>query len=263
MEYKNGDHMKRVAIITIAGISSRFNEGIDEQNKKLKAIFSPDGAENTLLFHQIRKVSYADKIIIVGGYQFDELKRFCESELEAFSHKIVLIRNDHYEDLGSGFSLYLGIKEAVDENAQEVLFVEGDLDIDNESFQKIIDSQRSVLTYTREPIYANKAVVFYKNAEGHFRYLFNSNHGMLEIGELFSCLFNSGQTWKFTDMTALNKANNDFIENDRNMTNLEIIQRYIDNIGQEELELILLKEWTNCNTRDDYMNIRENWRKGI
>ncbi len=45
----------RIAIITNAGISSRFNEGIPEGEKKLKAIYHEGDMKNTLLYHQLIK----------------------------------------------------------------------------------------------------------------------------------------------------------------------------------------------------------------
>ena len=59
----------KAAIITVAGISSRFNEGVTEDRKELKAIYSENGSQNTLLYHLLLKCSYADKIILVGGYK--------------------------------------------------------------------------------------------------------------------------------------------------------------------------------------------------
>ena len=39
----------RVAIITVAGISSRFNKGIDESDKVLKCLYTEDDKTDTLL----------------------------------------------------------------------------------------------------------------------------------------------------------------------------------------------------------------------
>lgn len=45
----------KVAIITAAGISSRFNDGISENKKVLKAIYTKDDGRNTLLYHLLLK----------------------------------------------------------------------------------------------------------------------------------------------------------------------------------------------------------------
>ncbi len=249
----------RIAIITVAGISSRFNQGICEDDKVLKCLYTEGGKENTLLYHLMKKCSYADSIIFVGGYKYEELCTFYKNELSVEFQNVEVVENDHYADLGSGYSLYLGIKAAVKYKPDEILFVEGDLDIDNESFSKVVDSEKSVLTYTYDPIYANKAVVLYKDGLGHYKYAFNSSHGLLSIDEAFSCILNSGQTWKFTDFHALMEANDEFFRNEIAGTNLRIIQRYIDSIDSGSIEIIPLLRWTNCNTREDYRTIKKYW----
>ena len=45
----------KVAIITVAGISSRFNEEIEDENKCLKAIYSEGSVKDTLLYHILNK----------------------------------------------------------------------------------------------------------------------------------------------------------------------------------------------------------------
>ena len=249
----------KIAIITVAGISSRFNDGIAENDRKLKAVFYEDKPQNTLIYHLLRKCDFADKIIVVGGYKIDSLKEYVDSLEDEVKTRIEIVYNEHYKDLGSGYSLYLGLKEAFVHNLDEVLFVEGDLDIDDESFAKVVASKESVLTYTHEPIYANKAVVLYKDADDRYRYAFNSDHGLLTISSPFSCILNSGQTWKFTDMDKLKKATDDFFENSKADTNLRIIQNYLD-MGVEA-ELVALNRWTNCNTRADYKKILSYWEE--
>ena len=71
----------KTAIITVAGISSRFNEGIPEAEKTLKAIFYEKEKTQTLLNHLLLKCSFADRIIIVGGYKFDDLKEYKKLEV--------------------------------------------------------------------------------------------------------------------------------------------------------------------------------------
>lgn len=253
----------RVAIITIAGVSSRFNQGIGEENKVLKCLYTEGGKENTLLYHLMKKCSFANHIILVGGYKYEDLCAFYKNELSTEFPNVVLVENDHYADFGSGYSLYLGIKASENYAPDEVLFVEGDLDIDNDSFLKVVDSEKSVLTFTHEPIYANKAVVLYKDGSENYKYAFNSLHGLLSIDEPFSCILNSGQTWKFTDFHALTEANEEFFKNDKVGTNLGIIQRYVDSVDSGSIELIPLMRWTNCNTREDYRTIKNYWEDDV
>lgn len=251
----------KVAIITVAGISSRFNKGIPEKKKELKAIYSEAGAETTLLYQLLLKCSYADRIIVVGGYKFVDLQSFYDNELTRDFPQLELVKNEHYEDLGSGYSLYLGIRRALKYNPDEVLFVEGDLDMDKRSFGQVAKSDKSVLTYTEKPIYANKAVVLYQDSKDSFKYAFNSSHGLLSIDEPFSCILNSGQVWKFTDIEKLKQASVEFLEKEMDGTNLEIIQRYVEKVPADSIELVQLEGWTNCNTREDYWKILNNWRQ--
>lgn len=257
----SNDNGTRIAIITVAGISSRFNEGIDEERKILKAIYSDGDGEKTLLSHLVGQCGYADRIIIVGGYKFGDLKEYVEHTLPAYlREKTELVENEHYSDFASGYSLYLGLEAAFRENGiRDILFVEGDLDIDDASFQSVVSSDMTVLTYTDEMIVASKSVVFYKNASDRFRYAFNSQHGLLTISEPFSVILNSGQLWKFTDPDVLKKANDEFFSIDKGGTNLGIIQKYLDASPTSEVEIIKLSEWTNCNTREDYKKIKKRW----
>ena len=275
----------KIAIITVAGISSRFNKGIPEAEHVLKAVYYREDMRETLLYHLLVKCAFADRIVVVGGYRFDELLHYAEelqahhgevtvhvAKREAVSEtrettvtvgrllkKVQFIQNDHFEDLASGYSLYLGIDEALRSGATEILFAEGDLDVDDDSFRHVVRSENSVLTYNHEPVYANKAVVLYQNAEGKYRYAFNSAHGLLSIDEPFSCLLNSGQIWKFTDMDALRKANEAFYNEQKDGTNLYIIRKYLD--AGVPCSLVGLERWTNCNTREDYETIAEVWKK--
>lgn len=253
----------KVVIITAAGISSRFNEGVSEKERCLKIIYYEENKENTLLYHLLEKCRFADRIVLVGGYKYDDLKAYCD-ELPGFmKDKLILAYNEHYADLASGYSLYVGLKIIFDclKDVEEVLFSEGDLDIDKASFYRIIDSKKNVLTYSFEPIYARKAVALYQDGQGHFHYIFNHNHGLLKIDEEFSLIFNSGQIWKFTDIGALKTAGEKFYQIKKEETNLYIIQNYIDLCDTESFELIPLLKWTNCNTREDYRNLLSNWKE--
>ena len=255
----------KIVIIGVAGVSSRFNKDIPEDDKILKCLYFEKNPHNTLIYRMLEKVSYADRIIVVGGYKYDDLVSYINNNVSKdLQNKIITVYNDHFSDLSSGYSLYLGIKEALDNftDIDEVLFVEGDLDIDTESFNKVIYSDKNVLTFNHEPIYSNKAVVLYQNENDEYHYLFNSDHGLLSLDEPFKAIFNSGQTWKFTDMNLLKIANDNFYENLIEDTNLGIIQKYFDLVeNNDEIEIIGLKHWVNCNTRDDYKLIKEYWEE--
>ena len=213
----------------------------------------------------LKKSRYADKIVIVGGYKYSDLENYIDEHVSLdLKDKINLVFNDHYSDLSSGYSLYLGIDCALNNfiDIDEILFVEGDLDIDDESFSKVIKSEKNVLTFNHEPIYSNKAVVLYQNENDEYKYLFNSDHGLLKMTESFKAIFNSGQTWKFRDMELLKIANDNFYENIVEDTNLGIIQKYFDLLeNSDDIEIIGLNRWVNCNTREDYKLIKDYWEK--
>ena len=259
------DYILKVVIITVAGISSRFNKDIPEDEKILKCLYYEENPQNTLIYQMLKKSSYADKIVIVGGYNYSDLENYIAEHIpKDLYDKITLVYNNHFSDLSSGYSLYLGIDCALNNftGIDEILFVEGDLDIDNESFLKVIESDKNVLTFNHEPIYSNKAVVLYQNANDEYKYLFNSDHGLLSLNDSFKAIFNSGQTWKFQDMDLLKIANDNFYENIVEDTNLGIIQKYFDLVeNSDNIEVIGLNRWVNCNTREDYQIIKKYWEE--
>ena len=101
----------KIVIITVAGISSRFNKDIPEDEKILKCLYYEDNPYDTLIYQMLEKSSsYADKIIIVGGYKFKDLMDYIANNIpNNLKDKVSLIDNDHFDDLSSGYSLYLGI----------------------------------------------------------------------------------------------------------------------------------------------------------
>ena len=251
----------KACVITIAGVSSRFNEGFSENERCHKAIFHYGDKTNTLLFHLLKKCLNCDVIVLVCGYLYDDIRDYCEYLPDEMRCKIKTVYNLHYEDLASGYSLYMGL-DYLFENYSDidaVLFIEGDLDIDEKSFRRIALSGRNVLTYNYDPIFAKKAVALYKNADCRYKYAFNSNHGLLHIDESFSEIYNSGQIWQFVNMKRLKYASDKFYIEDKGDTNLRIISNYIDLSSKDEFDLIGIKCWTNCNTREDYDMILKRW----
>ena len=248
----------KIMIITAAGVSSRFNEGFSETESALKMIYSEGDEQDTLLFHLLEKCDFADRIVIVGGYRYDELQAYIASAVipDEWRERIRLVYNKHFEDLNSGYSLYKGLEKALTYDPDEIIFIEGDVGTDAESFEAVVETDATVLTYSREPIYSERAVVFYQDDNGEYHYAFSKEHGMLKIDEPFWCILNSAQMWKFRDMEALAAANDDFRENYYDETNLFIVQGYLDRLPEEER--IVLRElcnWSNCNTRDDWKRI--------
>jgi len=248
---------KYAAIITVAGISSRFNQGFDEEGSVLKAIYTESAWDDTLLARMVFKCSSAERIIIVGGYRYEDLKQYINGNFPfEVRKKIDLIYNKHFADLASGYSLYLGIERAIKNNTiDNIIFAEGDLDVDDISFENVKKSEKSVITYNNRQIYSNKAVICYCNSEGRYKYAFSTEHGLVRIAEPFSHIMNSGQIWKFTDIGILKEVASAFINNTPEETNLKIIQDYFDTLPVGNIELVPLERWTNCNTRNDYKSI--------
>ena len=101
----------KVAIITVAGISSRFNVGFEIP--QLKAIYFEEDVRNTLFFHLLKKCSFADCIIIVGGYKFDDLKNYIDKNVVTdLKGKIIVVYNEFFQKYSSGYSLFLGLKKS-------------------------------------------------------------------------------------------------------------------------------------------------------
>lgn len=249
----------RCVVITVAGISSRFNEGFPD--KRLKAIYCEGDYRQTILYQLLQKCRAADRIVIVGGYLYEELSRYiAESLEEPLREKIDLVYNEFYEKYASGYSLYKGLEQALkQEGVEELLFVEGDLEIDADSFRRIWESEKDVFTYTSETIYSDKAVVVYEDTGHRYHYIYSTEHGSLRIADEFYSIYNSGQCWKFHHMGDLKTAMDEFLLQNRADTNLLIIQRYFDRRSREEIEPIAIKRWMNCNTRRDYMAAKKYW----
>ncbi len=240
-------------IITVAGTATRFNR--DTQEDTLKCLYYTDDPKFALLPQLLSNCGVYDKYIIVGGYLYEKLEHFVKNELKSYGDKIELVYNEHFQDYGSGYSLYKGI-EAVREFG-EVTFVEGDLYFARETFKQVYDSEKSVITINREPIYSNKAVALYVNAEGKPRYLYDTNHQTLTVPEPFKAIFNSGQMWKFKSSKRLHEAVNSLSEDQLQGTNLEIVQAYFGELNADEYDVVTFNEWYNCNTVTDYNQVRE------
>lgn len=237
-------------IITVAGMSSRFNR--DTKEDVLKCLYHEGNAEFSLLSQQVRKVyGLVDEIIVVGGYKYENLVAFIRQELNDVNPKMKCIFNDHYHDYGSGYSLLKGI-EFVSADADEIIFIEGDLFFNTESVGKIINSVKDVISVNDEPIKSNKAVALYFDAEYHPHYIYDTSHSYLEIHEPFTAIYNSGQMWKFKNPIRVREICQFLTLEQEQGTNLEIIQKYFGSIPECQLDIVRVKDWYNCNTVADY-----------
>ncbi|MFR6630995.1 MAG: DUF6564 domain-containing protein [Bacteroides fragilis] len=242
----------KVLIVTVAGISSRFNR--DTSRNVLKCLYYEDSPTHSLLYQIVCKVLDFERVIIVGGCLYDELVMYAEKYLSNLGPQIELVYNAHYKDYGSGYSLIKGV-ERVPEVANEIIFVEGDLYFDNESFSLVKKSLYDVITVNHEFITSEKAVALYVDEIDKVHYIYDTNHSLLSIPSPIKAIYNSGQIWKFTSLSKLNSVISLLSPKQIQGTNLEIIQAYFDNIPVSDLNFIALNTWFNCNTVADYQKV--------
>lgn len=246
----------KILIITVAGQSGRFSESVGYPC--LKCIYYKHDIKESLLYKLLHQPVEFDKYIVVGGFMFEELERFIHLHLTDISSKILLIRNEKYKEYGSGYSFYLGICEAIRENFDELVFAEGDLFVDTDNFCKLYEANSDVVTCNREPIYADKAAVFYYDLEDQLHYIYDTCHKALFIREPFKGIFNSGQIWKFKNCELLKEIILNLQDDERYGTNLVIIQKYFSAVSKEQYRVIQFDKWINCNTIKDFQE-REEW----
>lgn len=238
-------------IITVAGTSSRFGKSLGRE--ALKCVYSESGVERTLLFRLLKLGSSFDKIIVVGGYRIHELEAFLANSIPVETReKVSLVNNPHFEDRGSGWSLHLAVEELKSEAIDSIVFAEGDLLLDENSFTEVSTSKHDVLTCNAHVIDASSSVAFYCDMEMHPHYLYDTSHGALEISEPFTRIYNSGQVWRFSNPAKLFALDDDLTEEAHSRTNLELINAYFSSESINDLDLIEFRTWINCNTVDDF-----------
>lgn len=238
-------------IITVAGMATRFSESVGKPC--LKCSYFKDSFEKSLINRMVRSNEREfDKIIIVGGFMFDELKKIVLNYFCDLDKKLILLYNDHFRDYGSGYSLYLGMIKAISIGSTQIVFAEGDLYFDNDSFKHICSLNKDAVSINSDPIFASKAVAFYFDKREKIHYIFDTTHGELEIREPFIEIRNSGQVWKFVNVGRLSNILNELSEDEKKGTNLIIIQKYYGMLGRREFDIISFNEWINCNTVDDF-----------
>lgn len=245
----------RILIITVAGMSTRFSKSVG--NEVIKCLYHENSFSECLLYRLIHQPVSFDKYVIVGGYRYNELENAVKKEFSDISDKIVLIKNDCYEKYGSGYSLYYGIKKAFEYAPDEIVFSEGDLYVDEPSFVRVTESEKSVISCNTERIMAEKSVAMYLDMNGLVRYIYDTAHSAFEIKEPFLEISNSGQIWKFSNTKILYKTMTSMSEDEWKGTNLVFIEKYFRNLHKDEYEIVEFRKWINCNTISDYNRIQE------
>lgn len=245
----------KILIITVAGESTRFGKSIGKDC--LKCLYFKNSYKESLLYKTIFRDESFDKYVIVGGYRFNDLLSFADKYLSAVKDKLVILENKRYHDYGSGYSLYFGVKYAVESGFDNLVFAEGDLWVDKESFLNVSGAASDFITFNRESIDAQKSVVFYYDTDNTVHYLYDTSHNNLEIKEPFVSVYNSGQIWGFADYNAVKRVFDGMPIDGWYGTNLVFIQNYFGNRNKNSYMLAELKEWYNCNTVADYNKIAE------
>ena len=242
----------RTLIVTVAGAATRFNK--DTEHDTLKCLYYKESPKYSLLYQILDKSRELDKFIIVGGYLYNELSDFVDNHLSEFKTKIELVFNPLFREFGSGYSLIKGV-EFLDEATEEIVFVEGDLYFDTNSYKCILNSDKNMISVNREFISADKAVAIYVNNNDKVFYIYDTDHASLSIPEPVKAIYNSAQIWKFNSLKILQEVISSLDDLQIQGTNLEIIQGYFGMFSIDELTIIPVETWLNCNTVADYLNV--------
>ncbi|MBQ7702023.1 MAG: hypothetical protein IJT54_06420 [Candidatus Methanomethylophilaceae archaeon] len=240
----------KVLVITVAGSSTRFSKSIGKDC--LKCIYTEGGVEDTLLYRLLSMNDGYDRFIIVGGHRYDDLVKSIDQSFGDFRDRTTMVLNDRYADYGSGYSLLLGLQEAMKCNPDEITFAEGDLALAKKDLDKVFESKKDVITYNLRTIRSDESVVFYFDSDDRPKYVYDTDHKLLKIDEPFRSIYNSGQVWKFRDMARLKSIIDGIDEDGKKDTNLIFINRYFSALAHDDMDLIPLTKWVNCNTVNDY-----------
>jgi CTP:molybdopterin cytidylyltransferase MocA len=238
-------------VVTSAGISSRFSRSLGRE--AVKCLYSEHGPEETILHWQLAAASELglDPIVVVGGYRFGEVQEFCARHL-AWVRGLELVENAEFATTGTLYSLHLGLDAVLGQDVDAVVFAEGDLFFDLDSFRAVASGQKSVVTACPEPITAERSVALYFTPAGRVCYVYDPDHRQLVIPEPFRSIHNSGQVWKFHDLDLLRALSRRVGRERFDETNLGFIQEYFRTVAPDNVELIEFKHWFNCNTLTDY-----------
>jgi len=241
----------RTFITTVAGQSSRFNQC--GGNSVLKCLYHTPETRECILYRLLRQATGAgfEHLVVVGGYRYQDLK-------DAVAHytarngqsNVELIYNSHWYDSGSMYSLYYGVQAAA--GSGEILFCEGDIIIDDRSFQQICSAQNSAFAVSLAMIHADRSVVGYQGPDDRIHYLYDVQHSLLTFPTSVKAIFHSAQAWKIADTKLFHHLNSNLTESELCGTNLVLIEKYFSQFPMEMISPIIFQYWINCNTREDF-----------
>lgn len=233
-------------------MSSRFSQSVGEPT--LKAIYHEGDPSKTIINRLLASMADSfDVIFLVSGYKADEMHDYLVRHVESsLLEKIVEIRNPHFEDRGSGWSLYLALEQLVDRNVDYVLFSEGDLVLDEQTLGRLCECEEDVITVSPDPVEASKSVALYLDLDQHPHYLYDTSHGALRVDEPFTAIYSSGQVWGFADVPKLLELTRSLSEEQHSGTNLVVVNGYFETCQAGALKVEKFSTWINCNTVHDY-----------
>lgn len=238
--------MSQTLVVLAAGASSRFGHSVGAD--VAKSVYREAPGQPTLLGRLLDQThEWFDRVIIVAGYRIAEIQQ----ELAARAGRLpAIVANARHADLGSSYSLYLGMQAALaDPQCQRVVCIEADLAVDTATLRDVCQRNSSVITATTQPIHASHSVIYYRGLSGAYRYAFDSGHQALCIPEPFTELGNSGQVWAFADRGALASVLGATDPSSLDMdASVGLVTDYLAHVTPD---VVRWRCWHNCNTVTD------------
>lgn len=243
-------------LITCAGQATRFKESGGNTHK---SIFSIDGDIcKSPLGIMCQYAKFIERTpVIVTGFMTDEIDDALSELSSKLEIRIYSTYNEHYSDLGSNESLICGLQfimQNFDYDDYDIMFAEGDLMVDFDTFREIANSQNCVVTTNGNSIInMNKAVVVYQNVHGTYKWAYDLAHKSVSITDA-RWLAESGQIWKFKisdyDLFVILDG---LIAKDHKDTNLNMIYKIFATLSEfSDIDIKTFKQWFNVNTVNDY-----------
>ena len=253
--------LKRTLVIAAAGTSTRFSRSLGREVYKI--LYHEGPVTDCLLGWQLALARGAgfDRVLIVGGHAYPDLCAFVQRHAGG-GPPVATVFNEHYRDRGTCWSFVCGVAALPPDGADEIVFMEGDLMVDAASLAAVAAAERDVVTAARDPIRADKSVAFYRTPDGRLRYIYDPAHRELRVDGPFTLLGNSGQVWKFRDPDRLRRTVAAPGPASHDDTNLAPIMAYFNAGPPDGIDFITFQDWFNCNTVEDYRQVRAYLHKG-
>ncbi len=245
--------MKKKAIITAAGMATRFAASVGREVHKL---LYRESAAPCLLERQLTLLAAAGftSVTVVGGYRFDEMRAFINSGSPNWDADMVhLVHNRHFLDYGCAYSFITGI-QTVDGDEEQIVLLEGDLAFDAETFLSI-SSGGDVISFSPDPIRADRSVALGIDGRNRVFYAFDGCHRSLTVPDGFTFLANSGQVWGLADADLLLRLAWEYPSDRYRGSGLDLVSEYYNRRDGGQVRLAGFRRWLNCNTVEEYRKI--------